>query len=92
LPTCSNSDGDFYEILVFHLHAATLKKLYRQEFPAFLKKDNEHLYIQKIASKDIIRKFIENLDFYFENPAFINDDILEPLPAGKGKASIHLTE
>ncbi|HXD78405.1 MAG TPA: AraC family transcriptional regulator [Puia sp.] len=71
------SDGDFYEILVFHLHADTLKKLYRQEFPAFLKKGNEQPYIQKIASKDIIRKFIENLDFYFENPTFVNDDILE---------------
>jgi len=71
------SDNDFYEILVFHLHADMLKKLYRQEVPAFLKKDNERPYIQKIVSKDIIRKFIENLEFYFENPAFINDDLLE---------------
>jgi len=71
------SDDDFYEILVFHLHADTLKRLYSREFPDFLKKDPAHPYIQKIASKDIIGKFIENLDFYFEHPALVNDDILE---------------
>jgi AraC-like DNA-binding protein len=70
-------DSDFYEILVFHLHPDTLKKLYRQEFPAFLKKDNGRPYAQKIASQEIVKKFIENLYFYFENPALINDDILE---------------
>ena len=70
-------DGDFYEILVFHLHANMLKKLYRQEFPTFLKKDDGRPYIQKIASHEIMKKFVENLYFYFENPALINDDMLE---------------
>ncbi|HWB91593.1 MAG TPA: AraC family transcriptional regulator [Puia sp.] len=70
-------DGDFYEILVFHLHADTLKKSYRQEFPAFLKKNDGGEYIQKLASQEIIKKFVETLYFYFENPALVNDDILE---------------
>ena len=70
-------DGDFYEILVFHLHPAILKQLYRQEFPAFLKKEDGDRCIQKVASQEIVTKFIDNLYFYFENPALINDDILE---------------
>jgi AraC family transcriptional regulator, exoenzyme S synthesis regulatory protein ExsA len=70
-------EGDFFDIIVFHLHAETLKKLYRQEFPSFLKKDGATRSIGKIASGDVVRGFIENLDFYFENPALINDDILE---------------
>ncbi|GGA96200.1 helix-turn-helix domain-containing protein [Puia dinghuensis] len=70
-------DGDFYEILVFHLHSEMLQKLYRQEFPTFLKKDVGSPFMQKIASQEVIKKFVENLYFYFENPALINDDILE---------------
>lgn len=70
-------DSDFYEILVFHLHPDMLKKLYRQEFPNQLKKNEEDKYIQKFASQDIIRKFIESLYFYFENPSLVNDEILE---------------
>lgn len=70
-------DGDFYEILVFHLQPEMLKKIYRQEFPTFLKKNDGGSYIQKIASQEIINKFVENLYFYFENLALINDDILE---------------
>jgi len=70
-------DGDFYEILVFHLDPEMLRKLYRKEFPDFLKRENGGRYIHKLASKDIVTKFVENLDFYFENPGVINDDILE---------------
>jgi AraC-like DNA-binding protein len=72
-----HAGGDFYEILVFHLHPETLKRLYGQEFPAFLKKEAGHQYIQKVDSQEIVSKFVENLYFYFGNPALINDDILE---------------
>jgi len=73
----SYSGDDFYEILVFHLHADILKKLYRQEFPAFLKKEDDRPYMQKIAPREVISKFIENLYFYFDNPTLVNEEILE---------------
>ena len=70
-------DGDYYEILVFHLHPETLRKLYRQDFPAVLKKEAARGYIQKLASQEIIHKFIENLYFYLGNPAVVSEDILQ---------------
>jgi len=70
-------DGDHYEILVFHLHPDTLKQLYRQEFPALLKRDDGRPYLQKLASTAVVTKFIENLYFYFENPGLVNEDVLE---------------
>jgi AraC-like DNA-binding protein len=70
-------DGDSYEILVFHLHPDILKRLYRQEFPAFLKKEPGDAYMQKVESREIVQNFIENVYFYFENLTLLNDDILE---------------
>lgn len=70
-------DGDFYELLVFHLQPETLKQLYRREFPAFLKKDEKGRYIEKLASREVVARFIENVYFYFDNPGLVNDDILE---------------
>lgn len=70
-------DSDFYEILVFHLHPDTVKKLYREEFPRILKKSDDSQFIHKFVAQDVISKFVESLYFYFENPSIVNDEILE---------------
>ena len=42
-----------------------------------LKKRGNSNQSQVIASSDIISKFIESLEFYFQNPTLVNDDLLE---------------
>jgi AraC-like DNA-binding protein len=53
------------EIFAVHLYPDILKELYKHEFPNFIK-DNA-----------IITHFIQSLDFYFEHPNLVTDDLLK---------------
>lgn len=64
------------EIYIIHLQPAVLHEIYKNELPPFLKSGAVE-NIEKINGNLIIEKFIESLDFYFENPAFVNDDLLQ---------------
>jgi len=70
------SNADRFEILVFHLYPDILRKVYKSEIPTFLKQPSNSL-IEKIATDDVIKKFIESLYFYFDNPALVSDELLE---------------
>ena len=67
------------EIVIVTFYPDILKKIYDRELPMLLhapkniisNKSNE-----KINNDFLIRKYIEGLLFYFENPALINEDIL----------------
>ena len=71
------SDNDKIEIIAVHLYPEILKKIYIKELPALIKKRNFTKESQLIASENIISKFIESLEFYFQNPFLVNDDLLE---------------
>jgi AraC-like DNA-binding protein len=66
-----------YDVLVFHLYPGILREIYRNEIPGFVKPSEKRIFIHKVASHDIIRKFIESLIFYFQHPTVVNDDLLE---------------
>lgn len=66
-----------YEILVFHLYPDVLRKVYKNEVPVFLKAPEKKAFIQKVVASDVIKKFVENLYFYFENPSLVSDELLE---------------
>ena len=66
-----------YEILVFHLYPELLRKIYKHEVPEFLKPPKDKSYIQKVVASDVIKKFVESLYFYFENPSLVSDELLE---------------
>ncbi|WP_447636766.1 helix-turn-helix domain-containing protein [Flavobacterium microcysteis] len=67
------------EIVIVTFYPDILKKIYDRELPMLLhapkniisNKSNE-----KINNDFLIKKYIEGLLFYFENPALINEDIL----------------
>ncbi|TPD71104.1 helix-turn-helix domain-containing protein [Flavobacterium microcysteis] len=67
------------EIVIVTFYPDILKKIYDRELPMLLhapkniisNKSNE-----KINNDFLIRKYIEGLLFYFENPTLINEDIL----------------
>jgi AraC-like DNA-binding protein len=65
------------EVYAVHLYPDILKELYKNEFPNFIKGDAHKPYIQKIEKQSVIAHFIQSLDFYFENPNLVTDDLLK---------------
>ena len=65
------------EVIVVHLYPEILKKLYIGELPAIIEKQNNSKGSQVVLSSNVIAKFIESLDFYFQNPSLVNNDLLE---------------
>jgi AraC-like DNA-binding protein len=66
-----------YEILVFHLYPDILRKIYEREVPAFINPSQNKSFIHKIVPHDIIKKFVEGLYFYFDNPDLVSDELLQ---------------
>jgi len=71
------SDANRYEVLVFHLYPDILRSIYKNEIPAFLKPFSKSAFIQKVATDEVIQKFIESLYFYFDHPSLVSDELLE---------------
>jgi AraC family transcriptional regulator, exoenzyme S synthesis regulatory protein ExsA len=65
------------EIFAVHLYPDILKELYKNEFPNFIKDITIKPYIRKIEKQSVITHFIQSLDFYFENPNLVTDDLLK---------------
>ncbi len=72
-----NTKGETVEAFAFHLYPDILKELYKKELPSLIKQHISGRSIKKIIPENTISKFVENLDFYFENPSLVNDDLLE---------------
>ena len=67
------------KIVIVHFHPDILKKIYDREMPAILQNPKNvvsNKTSEKINNDFLIRKYIEGLLFYFENPALVNEDIL----------------
>lgn len=77
LDIIKKADNEEIEVIIIHFYPELLKKLYIKELPSLLKKRGDSQQSQKVASNDIISKFIDSLDFYFQNPSLVNDDLLE---------------
>ncbi len=65
------------EVFAVHLYPDILKELYKNEFPNFIKGDAHKPYVRKIEKQGAIDHFIQSLDFYFENPNLVTDDLLK---------------
>lgn len=65
------------EVYAVHLYPDILKELYKNEFPNFIKDNTIKPYIRKIEKRSVITHFIQSLDFYFENPNLVTDDLLK---------------
>jgi len=76
----SNSEASSQnEIVIISFHPNTLKKIYERDFPLLLQKQKNSTSNQsneKINNDFLIKKYIEGLLFYFENPSLVNEDIL----------------
>ncbi len=71
------TNDDEVEVIAIHLYPEVLKKLYTGDLPALVKKQNNGSGSQVVVSSDVIAKFIDSLEFYFQNPSLVNNDLLE---------------
>lgn len=73
LPTL---EQEVYEILVFHLPKEIIRQIYREEFPVSFE-SNHKTFIHKVDSSQILSEFIRGLQFYFNNPAMVTNELLK---------------
>lgn len=71
------TDDQLVEVFAIHLYADVLKKLYINELPALIQKQTSQTLTKRIVDEEVVARFIDSLDFYFENPFLVNDDLLE---------------
>ncbi len=69
--------NDQVEVIVVHLFPEVLKKLYTGDLPEIIKKQSNSKSSQVVVSSNVITKFIDSLEFYFQNPSLVNNDLLE---------------
>ena len=72
-----NTNQEKLEVIAIHLFPDILKKLYLKELPNIIKRRDYQKKTTVVASTDVISRFIESLEFYFENPMLVNEDLLE---------------
>ena len=71
------SENQQVEVIAIHLYPDILKKLYINELPSLIKKQTSNSPAKHIVEQEVIARFIDSLDFYFQNPSLVNDDLLE---------------
>ncbi len=65
------------EVYAIHLYPDMLKSIYAKELPGFITSPSKSAFVQKVASNEVVTRFIDSIDFYFQNPQIVNDDLLE---------------
>lgn len=65
------------EVFAVHLHNDILLELYKDEIPSFIKSNSNKYSAEKIEKLHVIIHFIESLDFYFQNPKLLSDELLK---------------
>ncbi|WP_216595875.1 AraC family transcriptional regulator [Flammeovirga sp. OC4] len=65
------------EVIAVHLFPDLLKKLYINELPKLIEKQMTNPKTRIVEDEAIIARFIDSLEFYFDNPSLVNEDLLE---------------
>lgn len=72
----TSNQYDTCEAIAVHFYPEVLKEIYQNEIPSFIKSVQSNVTMQKIVSNELIKKFIESMVFYFENPSLVTDDLI----------------
>ncbi|NHF57991.1 helix-turn-helix transcriptional regulator [Flavobacteriaceae bacterium TP-CH-4] len=75
----SSGESTYGEALAVHLHPEVLKMIYDKEFPDFLLEVDKvrPLRMERYPATELLRNYIENLEFYFDNPHLVSDELLK---------------
>lgn len=77
LEILKKNSNEELETIVIHLFPELLKEIYKNEIPIAIVERSNNKQSLKISSNDLITKFIDSLEFYFDNPNLVNNDLLE---------------
>lgn len=64
------------EAVAVHFYPDVLKKIYEREIPAFIRQAPAAASMHKIAAGELIRRYIDSLLFYFENPDLVSEELI----------------
>lgn len=73
------SEEEECEAIAIHLYPGVLKMLYDKELPGFLEDVSrvQPIQFQQYEASELMRNYIESLQFYFANPALVTDELLK---------------
>ncbi|MEM1321496.1 MAG: AraC family transcriptional regulator [Bacteroidota bacterium] len=84
---CGNYLNDYFnaagadtcEAIAIHFYPEILKLLYDKEFPDFLLEVNKvkPVTYKKVKSSLLMTAYIESLQFYFDNPSLVSDELIK---------------
>lgn len=77
LEILKHTDDEEVEAMIVHLYPEVLKRIYSNELPKIIERTPCNVQSEVVVSKEVISKFIESLEFYFQNPVLINNELLE---------------
>lgn len=72
------SKTDQCEAIAIHLYPDVLKKIYEKELPAFIvgTASSKTEITSKIINDELIYNYIASMQFYFNNPTLVSDELL----------------
>lgn len=68
-----------YEAIAVHFYPEVLMEVYKNDIPGFLKnpeKIGPRLNMAKFEGGQLLKKYIESIAFYFENPSVVDQELL----------------
>ncbi|MBB3699386.1 helix-turn-helix domain-containing protein [Flammeovirga yaeyamensis] len=74
-----NKDETQNEAILVHLYPETLQSIYANQLPSFLSenKGKKHSTAEKLKISSMIENYISSLNFYFENPSIVTDELIQ---------------
>lgn len=74
----SSADGEPFEALAVHFYPDVLRLVYKDGIPDFLKQQpaSSPVAIERIKVDNLLKQYVENLRFYFDNPTLINEELI----------------
>ncbi|PCJ64533.1 MAG: hypothetical protein COA58_12385 [Bacteroidetes bacterium] len=67
--------SEFCEGVAIYFHPDFIKKIYGNEIPNFLHREAPSYNTKKIASNELIQRYINNLIPYFDNPELMDEEL-----------------
>lgn len=73
------AETSYSEAIAVHFYPEVLKKVYDNNFPDFMQQVGEvkPLRYEIVKASTLMRKYIDNLLFYFENPELVSEELLK---------------
>jgi len=64
------------EAIAIHFYPEVLRQVYEKEIPKFIRQVKNPGSMYKVASDELIKKYIESILFYFDNPALVDEELV----------------